>query len=306
MPVGTKATVKALHPDELRALGAQIVLGNTYHLHFRPGRRPDRRARRPAPLHGVGRADPHRLRRLPGLLAARHAARGRRRRRHVPLRLRRRRRRASRRSSRRAIQAQPRLGHRDVPRHLPARRRAARASSRRPSAARPLWAARQRDLPRAPGQLASRSPRAASTPSSAAARARSSLPLDFDGYAIGGLSVGEERDADVRGDLARGVVACPPEKPRYFMGIGDPEGVIEVIARGRRHVRLRAADPHRAHRLRAHVGGPPQPAERPLRPRSAPARRRLRLPGVHDASAARTSAISSTSRRFSASAPEPA
>src|ERR671927_101888 len=37
MPVGTKATVKTLHPDEVRDLGAQILLGNTYHLHFRPG-----------------------------------------------------------------------------------------------------------------------------------------------------------------------------------------------------------------------------------------------------------------------------
>src|SRR5205823_3600905 len=37
MPVGTKATVKTVDPDELRALGAQIVLGNSYHLHFRPG-----------------------------------------------------------------------------------------------------------------------------------------------------------------------------------------------------------------------------------------------------------------------------
>ena len=37
MPVGTKASVKALLPAELRDLGAQIVLGNTYHLHFRPG-----------------------------------------------------------------------------------------------------------------------------------------------------------------------------------------------------------------------------------------------------------------------------
>ena len=37
MPVGTKASVKALLPSELRDLGAQIVLGNTYHLHFRPG-----------------------------------------------------------------------------------------------------------------------------------------------------------------------------------------------------------------------------------------------------------------------------
>src|SRR3954452_8744489 len=37
MPVGTKATVKTLHPDEVRAQGAAILLGNTYHLHFRPG-----------------------------------------------------------------------------------------------------------------------------------------------------------------------------------------------------------------------------------------------------------------------------
>src|SRR6059058_5647082 len=37
MPVGTKATVKSLDPDEVRSLGAEIVLGNSYHLHFRPG-----------------------------------------------------------------------------------------------------------------------------------------------------------------------------------------------------------------------------------------------------------------------------
>ena len=37
MPVGTKATVKSLDPVEVRQLGAEILLGNTYHLHFRPG-----------------------------------------------------------------------------------------------------------------------------------------------------------------------------------------------------------------------------------------------------------------------------
>src|ERR671924_1434405 len=37
MPVGTKATVKTLDPDEVRGLGTTILLGNTYHLHFRPG-----------------------------------------------------------------------------------------------------------------------------------------------------------------------------------------------------------------------------------------------------------------------------
>src|SRR6185437_12951285 len=37
MPVGTKATVKTVDPDELKGIGAQLILGNTYHLHFRPG-----------------------------------------------------------------------------------------------------------------------------------------------------------------------------------------------------------------------------------------------------------------------------
>src|ERR671931_1877938 len=37
MPVGTKGTVKGVHPDELRGLGTTILLGNTYHLHLRPG-----------------------------------------------------------------------------------------------------------------------------------------------------------------------------------------------------------------------------------------------------------------------------
>src|SRR5205814_3377784 len=37
MPVGTKATVKTVDPAELRALGTTILLGNAYHLHFRPG-----------------------------------------------------------------------------------------------------------------------------------------------------------------------------------------------------------------------------------------------------------------------------
>src|SRR4051812_25811004 len=37
MPVGTKATVKAMLPEEIKQLGAEIILGNTYHLHLRPG-----------------------------------------------------------------------------------------------------------------------------------------------------------------------------------------------------------------------------------------------------------------------------
>ncbi len=60
-------------PTELRDIGAQIVLGNTFHLWLRPGLDVIARPRRPAPLHGLGRADPHRLRRLPGVQPRRAA-----------------------------------------------------------------------------------------------------------------------------------------------------------------------------------------------------------------------------------------
>ena len=69
MPVGTRATVTGLTPADLRAVGARIILGNTYHLLLRPGPEAMRPLRRPPPLHGLGPAHPHRLGRLPDLLA---------------------------------------------------------------------------------------------------------------------------------------------------------------------------------------------------------------------------------------------
>ena len=54
MPVGTAATVKALTVDMLAATGAEIVLGNTYHLMLRPGAERDRAAGRPAPRSCAG------------------------------------------------------------------------------------------------------------------------------------------------------------------------------------------------------------------------------------------------------------
>ena len=70
MPVGTNATVKALDPDDLDD-GRRVdhPVANTYHLYLRPGPRADRAARRAAPVHGLGPADPHGLGRLPGRLA---------------------------------------------------------------------------------------------------------------------------------------------------------------------------------------------------------------------------------------------
>ncbi len=67
MPVGTYATVKTLTPEDLREIGAAIILSNTYHLYLRPGVDDHPGPGGAAPLHALGRPDSHRLRRLPDL-----------------------------------------------------------------------------------------------------------------------------------------------------------------------------------------------------------------------------------------------
>ncbi len=57
------------------------------------------------------------------------------------------------------------------------------------------------------------------------------LEIGFDGYAVGGLSVGESREAMLE-TLAVTAPQLPADKPRYFMGIGDPVGILQVIALG--------------------------------------------------------------------------
>ena len=56
MPVGTQATVKTMAPEELKEMGAGIILSNTYHLFLRPGRRSRQRSRRPAQVHELGQS----------------------------------------------------------------------------------------------------------------------------------------------------------------------------------------------------------------------------------------------------------
>ena len=67
MPVGTYGTVKAMSPAELTEIGAQVVLGNTFHLWLRPG--PDVMAAHGGlhRVHGLDAPHPHRLGRIPGL-----------------------------------------------------------------------------------------------------------------------------------------------------------------------------------------------------------------------------------------------
>ena len=61
--------------------------------------------------------------------------------------------------------------------------------------------------------------------------AERTLEVDFDGYAVGGLSVGETRDQMLE-PLAAVTELLPTDQPRYFMGLGDPAGLVEVVAAG--------------------------------------------------------------------------
>jgi hypothetical protein len=68
MPVGTAGSVKGLTPDEVWDIGASMILANTFHLWVRPGADLVQRLGGPAQDDGLDGADPHRLRRLSGVL----------------------------------------------------------------------------------------------------------------------------------------------------------------------------------------------------------------------------------------------
>jgi len=229
MPVGTKATVKGVHPDELSELGARIVLANTYHLHFRPGI--DAIAELGGLHSFMGWAGPiltdsggfqvfslrHTIRRLDdegvafrsvydgetAVLTPEQAA---------------------------AIQAD--LGS-NVAMCLDVRPPADVTRVELAQAVRLTtdWARRQVDRPRAPGQLRFGITQGGSDTELRRRSLEEVTELPFDGYALGGLSVGESRPLTLE-TVAWATPALPFDKPRYFMGIGDPLGILEVIERG--------------------------------------------------------------------------
>jgi len=93
------------------------------------------------------------------------------------------------------------------------------------------WARRQRRLPAADGQLRFAISQGGTDPELRARSTEELVELDFDGNAVGGLALGEDRGTMFE-MTARSTELMPREKPRYFMGIGDPEGILEVIAAG--------------------------------------------------------------------------
>jgi queuine tRNA-ribosyltransferase len=229
MPVGTKATVKTLDPDEVRALGAQILLGNSYHLHFRPGADVIRE------LGGLHRFMAWSLPILTDSggfqvfslrdtivrvddegVTFRNVYDGT----------------ATHFTPELAARIQADLGS-DIAMCLdqvpPAgvTREALEQAVRRTT----LWAARQREAPRAEGQLRFGIAQGGIDPELRRRSTEEIAELDFDGNAIGGLAIGEDRAAmfDVTDWSA---ALLPAEKPRYFMGIGDAEGILEVIEAG--------------------------------------------------------------------------
>jgi queuine tRNA-ribosyltransferase len=229
MPVGTKGTVKTLLPAEVRALGADVVLGNTYHLHFRPG---EEVIGELGGLHAfTGWNGPiltdsggFQVFSLRDTLARvdddgvtfRSIYDGT----------------TERLTPERVAEIQRVLGS-DIAMCLDICPPADVSRREHEEAVRltRVWAERQVDAPRAPGQLRFGIAQGGTDPELRTRSIEGVTSLAFDGYALGGLAVGETREAMLE-TVAWAAPALPAERPRYFMGLGDAEGILEVIGRG--------------------------------------------------------------------------
>ncbi|TYC90741.1 tRNA guanosine(34) transglycosylase Tgt [Novosphingobium sp. BW1] len=233
MPVGTAATVKAMKPQDVRAAGADIILGNTYHLMLRPG------AERMARLGGLHKfmnwdrpiltdsggyqvmslSD---LRKITeeGVTFASHLDGSR----HML-------------SPERSMEIQRLLGSDivmafdecpkiDQPRDVIAR--SMEMSMR--------WAKRSRDGFDSGEEHAERSAlfgiqQGALDEGLRKASADALVDIGFDGYAIGGLAVGEGQEA-MFATLEFAPQQLPEDRPRYLMGVGKPDDLVGAVERG--------------------------------------------------------------------------
>jgi queuine tRNA-ribosyltransferase len=231
MPVGTRGAVKSLDSLDLETLGAEVVLANTYHLMLRPG------ADVVADLGGLHRFtgwSGHTLTDSGGYQV--HSLKpvvdddgvtfasvydGTR------LRL----------TPESAVEAQGLIGADiqmvlDVCATLPAPPEALRQAVDRTAE----WAVRAKRChggleARPEGQALFGIVQGGTDPELRVESAERTVALDFDGYGIGGLSVGEPRQALLEA-LAVTVPHLPADRPRYLMGVGDPVALIEAVALG--------------------------------------------------------------------------
>ena len=229
MPVGTQATVKATTPEVLRAAGTEIVLANTYHLMLRPG------AERVARLGGL-----HRFMAWPGPILTDSGG-------YQVMSL------AERRNldedgvtfashldgsrhrltPERAVEIQDLLDATvtmvlDECTPYPIAQGAAAASMRRSM----RWAERCKAAFRArPGYGLFGIVQGSVFPDLRAQSADTLVGIGFEGYAIGGLAVGEGQ-ALMLETVALTAAALPPDRPRYLMGVGKPADLVGAVARG--------------------------------------------------------------------------
>jgi queuine tRNA-ribosyltransferase len=233
MPVGTAATVKAMRPEEVRASGADIILGNTYHLMLRPG------AERVAKLGGLHRfmgwrrpiltdSGGYQVMSLSeltkvteeGVAFASHLDGSR----HML-------------SPERSIEVQRLLGSDIVMQFDQLVPAAAPVETRREAMERSVrWAARSREEFDRDGEHSKRAAifgiqQGALDEGLRSASAEALINIGFDGYAVGGLAVGEGQEAMLR-CLDFAVAMLPSDKPRYLMGVGKPDDIVEAVVRG--------------------------------------------------------------------------
>jgi queuine tRNA-ribosyltransferase len=226
MPVGTRGAIKYLSAADYDALRAQVVLGNTYHLMMRPG------AETIAALGGLGRfagwdgltltdsggfqvfsleptVDDDGVTFQSTYDGSMH--------RYTP---------------ELAVETQELLGADiqmvlDLCPPLPSPPEVIRVAVERTAA----WAERARVAHRRTDQALFGIVQGGISATMRAESARRTVALDFDGYGIGGLSVGETR-AEMVPALAAAIEHLPADRPRYLMGVGDPASMVEAVALG--------------------------------------------------------------------------
>ncbi len=233
MPVGTAATVKAMKPETVRAIGADIILGNTYHLMLRPG---DERMERLGGLHqfmgwdrpiltdsgGYQVMSLASLRKITeeGVRFASHIDGSR----HML-------------TPERSMEIQRRLGSDIVmafdecPANGVSRDVAAKSMELSMR-----WAKRSRDGFDAGEEHAARAAlfgiQQGSLDQDLRLRSAQALTeIGFDGYAIGGLAVGEGQEA-MFACLDYAPAQLPEHAPRYLMGVGKPDDIVGAVMRG--------------------------------------------------------------------------
>ena len=233
MPVGTAATVKAMRPEEVRASGADVILGNTYHLMLRPG------AERVAKLGGLhkfmgwerpiltdsGGYQVMSLSELTkvteeGVSFASHLDGSR----HML-------------TPERSIEVQRLLGSDIIMQFDQLVPTSSAAEAQRAAMERSVrWAKRSRDEFNRAAEHAERAAIFGIQQGGLDEKLRRQssgalIEIGFDGYAVGGLAVGEGQEA-MLGCLDFAVDMLPADRPRYLMGVGKPDDIVEAVVRG--------------------------------------------------------------------------